>query len=173
MKKALIVVDFQNDFVNGSLGFSGAEKLDDIIESKIKKYLDNNADILFTLDTHYDNYLETDEGKRLPVIHCIEDTNGHNVYGRVNNYLKNAKKVFKKNTFGSLELGNYLKNQKYDLIEIVGLVTNMCVISNAVIAKAALPDVSIIIDQKAVMSFDNDLHLKTLDVLKGMHVDII
>lgn len=173
MKKCLIVVDFQNDFVDGALGFPGADKLDQIIENKIKDYLINNQDILYTLDTHYDNYLETQEGKRLPIIHCIDNTKGHEVYGNTKKYLKDAKKVFKKNTFGSLELGNFLKDKDYDEIEIAGLVTNMCVISNAIIAKSALPEARIVVDSKASLSFDEDLHNKTLDVLKGMQVDVI
>ena len=173
MKKCLIVVDFQNDFVDGALGFPGADKLDQIIENKIKDYLINNQDILYTLDTHYDNYLETQEGIRLPIIHCIDNTKGHEVYGNTKKYLKDAKKVFKKNTFGSLELGNFLKDKDYDEIEIAGLVTNMCVISNAIIAKSALPEARIVVDSKASLSFDEDLHNKTLDVLKGMQVDVI
>lgn len=111
--------------------------------------------------------------KRLPIIHCIDNTKGHEVYGSTGKYLKDAKKVFKKNTFGSLELGNFLKDKDYDEIEIAGLVTNMCVISNAIIAKSALPEARIVVDKNASLSFDKDLHNKTLDVLKGMQVDII
>lgn len=173
MKKCLIVVDFQNDFVNGALGFEGAEKLDAIIENKIKEYLKNKDDIIYTLDTHYENYLETQEGKRLPVIHCLDGSYGHKVYGNSAKYLKNAKKVFKKNTFGSLDLGNFLKGQDYNEIELAGLVTNMCVISNAIIAKSALPEARIIVDKNASMSFDEDLHNKTMDVLKGLQVDVM
>lgn len=173
MKNCLIVVDFQNDFVDGSLGFAGAEKLDQIIESKIKDYLDNNHDLLFTYDTHYEDYLETQEGKRLPVLHCIENTPGHEIYGNTAKYVKNAKAVFKKNTFGSLDLGNFLSKENYDQIELVGLVTNMCVVSNAIIAKAALPEARIVVDRKDSMSFDEDLHHKTFDLLKGIQIDII
>src|SRR5690554_4163488 len=138
MKKCLIVVDYQVDFVDGSLGFKGAEKLDEIIEEKIKDQLINNQDVLYTLDTHYENYLETQEGKNLPIVHCVENTKGHEVFGNTKKYIKDAKKVFIKNTFGSLDLGNFLTTQKYDEIELCGLVTNICVISNAIIAKAAL-----------------------------------
>ena len=173
MKKVLIVVDFQNDFVDGALGFEGANKLDSIIEEKIKNYLNSGHDLLFTLDTHYENYLETQEGKRLPIKHCIKGSKGHELYGNVAKYRNQAKKVFEKNTFGSLELGNFLAQANYDEIEIAGLVTNMCVISNAIIAKAALPEARIILDRKASMSFNKDLHDKTFDVLEGMQVDII
>lgn len=173
MTKLLIVVDFQNDFVDGALGFKGAETLDKIIEDKIIKYLKNNDDIIYTLDTHYDNYLDTQEGKKLPIVHCIESTFGHQVYGNVGKYVKDAKKVFKKNTFGSLDLGNYLKDKNYEEIELVGLVSNICVISNAVIAKAALPEALIIVDRQATLSFDALLHEKTFDVLKGLQVLVI
>ncbi|HHX79315.1 MAG TPA: cysteine hydrolase [Acholeplasmataceae bacterium] len=173
MKKVLIIVDYQNDFVDGALGFKGADRLDVIIEDKIKDYLKNGNDIIYTLDTHHENYLETDEGRRLPILHCIEGTKGHLIYGNVSKYVDQAKKIFKKATFGSLDLGNFLKEEKYDEIEIAGLVTNMCVISNAVIAKAALPNAKIFVDSKAVDSFDRKLHDKTLDLLKGLHTDIL
>ncbi|MDY0277695.1 MAG: cysteine hydrolase family protein [Acholeplasma sp.] len=173
MKKCLIIVDYQNDFVDGALGFKGAEDLEPIIISKINEALANKNDILFTLDTHYDNYLETQEGKRLPIMHCIFGSKGHEVYGKVNSYLKDAKKVFKKLTFGSLELGNYLEVNKYDEIELCGLVTNMCVVSNAIIAKAANPEARIVVDSKAVKSFSEELHDKTLDVLNGIQVDVL
>ena len=173
MKKCLIIVDFQNDFVSGALGFPGAEELDLIIENKIKDHLINNQDIIYTYDTHYENYLETQEGVRLPIMHCIDNSFGHSIYGNVSKYVSDAKATFKKNTFGSLDLGNFLKEQNYDEIELCGLVTNMCVVSNAIIAKAALPEARIVVDSKASKSFDEDLHNKTLDVLKGMQVDVI
>jgi len=173
VKKLLIVVDYQNDFVDGALGFKGAERLDSIIEAKIKSYLDLGHDLIYTLDTHHDNYLETQEGKRLPIPHVIDGTFGHEIYGKTKNYVEKALKVFKKNTFGSLDLGNFLKDKNYQEIELVGLVTNMCVVSNAIIAKAALPEARIIVDKNACDSFDKDLHTKTLEVLAGMQVDII
>lgn len=173
MKKLLLVVDFQNDFVDGALGFEGASDLDDLIVSKIKTYLNNGDDIIYTLDTHYENYLETQEGKRLPIIHCLKGTKGHEVYGKTAKYLNNALKVFEKDTFGSLELGIFLKDKNYHEIELTGLVTNMCVISNAIIAKTALPEARIVVDKKASKSFNEDLHNKTIDVLKGLQVDII
>lgn len=173
MKKVLIVVDFQNDFVDGALGFSGAKDLEIVIVNKIKDYLSKGYDLIYTLDTHYDNYLNTQEGIKLPIKHCIKGSFGHRIYGKAANYLSKAVKVFEKNTFGSLDLGNYLASNKYDEIELVGLVTNMCVISNAIIAKAALPEAKIIIDRKASMSFNEDLHNKTFDVLEGMQFEVI
>ena len=173
MKKCLIVVDYQNDFVDGTLGFKDAKKLESIIIEKIEDTLKNSGEIIFTLDTHFDDYLNTHEGINLPVIHCIDNTYGHDVYGGVKKYLDKASKIFKKNTFGSLDLGNYLSENEYESIEIVGLVTNMCVISNAIIAKAAKEDTKIIVDSNAVMSFDAKLHNKSLDILKSMHIEVL
>ena len=173
MKKCLIVVDYQNDFVCGALGFEKAYLLEDIIIKKIKEYNTISSDVIFTLDTHKKNYLDTQEGKRLPVVHCLDGSDGHQLFGGLKECLKTNSIVFKKPTFGSLELGNYLKGMEYDEVELVGLVTNMCVLSNAVIAKAALPEARIMVDKNACMSFDEELHSKTLDILKGMHIDVV
>lgn len=172
MKKCLIVVDFQNDFVDGSLGFKEAKEIYEPILKKLDDALSSKTDIIFTLDTHYDNYLETNEGKNLPIKHCIKGTKGHDIYGKAKNYLKDSK-VFEKVTFGSIEIGNYLEKMNYDEIEIVGLVTNMCVISTAIIAKAALPEASIIVDSNAVRSFNEDLHHKTFEILESMFFKVI
>ena len=166
--KLLIVVDYQNDFVNGSLGFKKAEELEQRIVQKIKEY-DN---VIFTLDTHYDNYFDTLEGKKLPVKHCIKDTYGHKLYGEVGKYLDKAIKVFEKPTFPSLELANYLVGKGYDEVEICGLVSNICVLSNVVMVKAALPNARIIVNKNLTASFDEKLNEETFDILKGIHVDV-
>lgn len=166
--KLLIVVDYQNDFVNGSLGFKKAEELEQRIVQKIKEY-DN---VIFTLDTHYDNYFDTLEGKKLPVKHCIKDTVGHKLYGEVGKYLDKAIKVFEKPTFPSLELANYLVGKGYDEVEICGLVSNICVLSNVVMVKAALPNARIIVNKNLTASFDEKLNEETFDILKGIHVDV-
>ena len=173
MKKLLIVIDFQNDFVDGTLGFPEAKKLEDVIYNKIKSYLNNNDDVIYTLDTHDDKYLNTVEGSKLPIIHCLKGTSGHEIYGKVKDLITKDSVVFEKSTFGSLDLGIYLKGKNYFEIELCGLVSNICVISNAVIAKSATPNARILIDASATSSNDKDLHDKTLAVLKGLHVDII
>ena len=173
MKKALIIVDYQNDFVTGVLGFEKAIKLEPLILKKLNKSIENNEDIIFTLDTHDEDYLNTVEGKNLPVIHCKKNTNGHNLFGKVASFQQQAKQIFFKDTFGSLALGIYLQKKRYDIVEICGLVTNMCVLSNAVIAKAALPNAQIIVDSNCVASFDEGLHKKTIEILKSIHIDII
>lgn len=168
--RLLIVVDFQNDFVDGSLGFAKAKDLEDRIYQKINQYHQNHDDVLFTFDTHYDNYLGTQEGKNLPVVHCLEGTNGCELYGRIKD-MKGYR--IKKNTFGASELFTFLKNSRYTEIELVGLVSNICVISNAIIAKASLPEAKIIVDASCTASFDESLHEKALDVMAGLQIEII
>ena len=172
MKKLLVVFDFQNDFIDGSLGFPKALTLIDVINNKINNYLNNGDDLIYTLDTHYDDYLDTFEGKNLPVSHCVDNSFGHQVCNKCN-YLDKAIKVFKKNTFPSLELAKYLEHKDYDYVELCGLVSNICVLSNAIMVKSALPNARIIIDKNATSSFDEELESKAFDVLKGLQVEVI
>jgi len=173
MKKCLIVVDFQNDFVSGSLGFPGAAELEPLIAAKIKQYRDSGDEILFTLDTHGDDYLDTLEGQNLPVPHCIEGTEGHNLYGQTANLVLSSDKIFRKNTFGSDLLFDYLKSEKFKSIELVGLVSNICVISNAVLAKTAQPDTPILVDANCTASHDKVLNEAVLDVMTGLQIEVI
>lgn len=170
MKRLLLVVDFQNDFVDGALGFADADKVEAPILKKLREYKDNGEDIIFTRDTHQLNYLETQEGKHLPIEHCIEGSFGWEIYGEAKDF---ATLIFDKPTFGSLELGIYLKDKDYDVVEIAGLVSNICVISNAVIVKAALPEVQIIVDASMTDSYDKKLHDESLNVMEGFQVKVI
>lgn len=168
--KLLIVVDYQNDFVTGALGFKQAEDIKPAILEKIQKYRSNGDKILFTLDTHTDNYMDTLEGKHLPIPHCIKGTHGHKLSG-INPSENDV--IIEKPSFGSAELFEYLKGKNYESIELVGIVTNICVISNAIIAKAALPEIPIIIDSKCVASADDELHHKALDVMHSLQINIL
>ena len=172
MKKCLIVVDYQNDFVSGSLGFEKAKKLDSKIANLIDKYHNNSDDVVFTLDTHYDDYMNTNEGKSLQVPHCIKETIGHNLYGKVSHSVKESDLLFEKNTFGSDKLFEYLKNNRYSSIELVGVVTNICVISNAVIAKTAQPETEIIVNRNLVASNDDKLNDEALSVMSSFQIKI-
>ena len=159
MKRLLIVVNFQNDFVNGSLGFDQAKELEKPIVELIKEYQKNNDEVVYTMDTHPQNYLNTYEGKHLPVTHCVENTEGWQLYGQVKDLLKNAR-CFIKPTFPSLELA-------------VGLVSHICVLSNAIMAKAALPQTPIRIMMNATSSIDLETHKKSIDVMKSMQIEVI
>lgn len=172
MKECLIVVDFQNDFIDGALGFEGANDITEVIVKKIKDYKDRGQDVIYTIDTHKDDYMETEEGQNLPVIHCVEGTHGHQIQPDVKSLIEPDDKQFIKYTFPSLELGTFLKDKDYDNIELVGLVSNICVISNAVIAKSALPNAHIKVDAQATKSFDSEMHEKALDVMEGLHIEV-
>lgn len=172
MNKLLIVVDYQNDFVDGSLGFEKAVELDELIAAKISEYRKNNSDIIFTKDTHDEDYLNTHEGLNLPVMHCIKNTVGHELYGTVRENFLSTDLVFEKNTFPSLELANYLKNTNYQEVEVCGLVSNICVLTNVVMVKSALPNAKIVVDYKLTASFDEELNNKTFDILKGIHIEV-
>lgn len=173
MKRILVVVDYQKDFVSGSLGFEKAVALEKAIEQKIELYKQKGDEVLFTFDTHLDNYMETQEGKNLPVPHCVKNTDGWNLYGKIADYCDRDTKCFEKPTFGSMELAEYLKKNRYDSVELVGVVSNICVISNAVLAKAALPEAEIIVDASCTASNDDSLNQKALDVMTGMQIKVI
>lgn len=172
MKKCLIVVDYQNDFVSGALGFEKARSLEEPIAAKIAEYRSQNAEIIFTFDTHTKNYLETFEGTHLPVEHCIEGTDGHRLYGKVASLVKDGDKCFYKPTFGSAQLFDYLRNGEYESIELCGVVSNICVISNAVLARTAQPEAEIIISSSCTASNDDALNASALEVMKSLQITV-
>lgn len=172
--KLLIVVDYQNDFVNGSLGFEKAQKIENAILRKIKKYHKEEQEVIYTLDSHNSDYLDTLEGKFIPIEHCIMGTTGHDLYNKVFQQKKERDKVFIKNTFPCLELANFLKDRDdIEEVELCGVVTNICVLSNAIMVRSALPNTKIIIDKKATAS-NNDLYKKySLKVMESMGFEIL
>lgn len=178
MKKLLVVIDYQKDFVDGALGFEKAQTLEMGIYNKISEYLEEGQRVLFTYDTHFEDYLLTREGKNLPVVHCIENTEGHSLYGKINEFIK-AKNTLhhKKKGFGispkdmvnlSEEIG-----EDIEYIEIVGVVTNICVISNVIILQSQYRNAHIVVNSNLCASFDDSLHEKSLDVLQGLQVEVI
>jgi nicotinamidase-related amidase len=168
--KLLLVIDFQNDFVTGTLGFEKAKELEERIYQKIIKYQKGNQDVVYTLDTHDINYLDTQEGRNLPIAHCQKGSKGWELYGKINK-LEGYK--ITKGTFGAVGLFEFLKNSHYDEIELVGLVSNICVISNAIIAKTILPEAKIIVDASCTGSSNEELHNKAIDVMLGLQIEII
>ena len=172
MKSILVVVDYQVDFVDGVLGSASAIALQPAITEKIHGYLQAGKEVVYTLDTHTSEYLSTQEGKLLPFPHCIKGTAGWELYGQTASLLSNCR-AFEKPTFGSLELCEYLKSGQYNEVELIGVVTNICVISNAILAKAAMPEATITIDARCTASNDKALHDKALDVLESLQCRII
>ena len=171
--KCLIVVDYQVDFVSGALGNEAAAALDAGIAARIRAARQNGEDVIFTLDTHGADYMSTREGKYLPVPHCILGTEGHGLYGEVAKVFQPGDAVFHKETFGSKELFAHLQEKGYTAIELCGVVTNICVISNAVLAKTALPEADVCVNAALCASNDPALHQKALDVMASFQVNII
>ena len=178
MKRVLVVVDYQNDFVNGSLGFKKAEELEDGIYEKVISYLNDGHKVIFTYDTHSENYLETREGKNLPISHCKMNTNGHKLYGKVNEFINNENTIhINKYSFGispqeMIKLSERL-DENIEQIEFIGLVTNICLISNIIIFQSQYINSEIIVDASLCSSFDEELHEKTLDIMKGLQIKVI
>ena len=173
MRKILVVVDMQKDFIDGALGTVEAQKIVKPVIEKMKCY--DRPDIYVTRDTHSENYLETAEGKKLPVVHCVRGTKGWQLHPEVE-ALTGPSHILDKPTFGSLELMELLRqeNEKEPLeIELVGLCTDICVVSNAVIAKAALPESRIVVDSKACASFDRNAHESALTVMRSVQIDVL
>lgn len=172
MKKLLVVVDYQNDFVDGSLGFEDAKCIENNLVNLIKEYKNNNDEVVFTYDTHYENYMATIEGNNLPIPHCIKGTDGHELFGKVKELADNCLK-FEKETFGSKELAKFLENKNYQSITLVGVVTNICVLSNAIVAKTITPNTPIFVDASCSASNDKVMEQKAYDVLENLHIKVI
>ena len=173
MKKALIVVDYQNDFITGSLGFEAAVAIRPIVAAKIETALKEGTDVIFTLDTHTEYYLNTVEGKGLPIVHCVRGTWGWELDDSVKNYASKAKAVIEKPTFGSAELGAFVEKEGYTDVELCGLVTSMCVLNNAIITKAHLPECNITVDSKATEDADPKVKQSALDAMKTFMMKVL
>ena len=172
MKQLLLVVDYQIDFVTGSLGFEEAQRLDERIVAHIDAFRARGDEIAFTIDTHSKGYERTREGKFLPVVHCMRDTDGWKLYGKTAGAMRHTDLCFEKGTYGSPELFDYLRGARYDRIALAGLVTNICVLTNAVLAMTAQPESEIVVFSDAVASPDPLRHEQTLAVLKGLNIAV-
>ena len=166
MKKTLIVVDMQKDFIDGSLGTKEAEAIVENVKRKIAAYQERGDEIIFTRDTHQENYLDTNEGKHLPVVHCIEGTDGW----RIAEGLEVPGAIYiDKPSFG------YMNWKDYNLeeVELVGLCTDICVVSNALIIKAAYPEIRVSVDAECCAGVTPESHKAALLTMKMCQVEVI
>lgn len=177
MKKLLVLVDFQNDFIDGALGTPEAIS---IVPNVIKKVKEWDGDIWFTADTHNTNYLNTNEGKHLPVPHCIRDTEGWQLQKDVAKVLREKLSqrdfelnTFAKDTFGSERLCWYIKLSHYDYVEFIGLCTDICVASNAIMLKAFMPEIQIAVDPSCCAGVTPETHEAALTTMKMCQIDIL
>lgn len=168
--KLLLVIDMQNDFINGALGTKEAESIVKKVQKKIAEYRKQGFPVIFTKDTHKENYKNTQEGKNLPVPHCIEGTHGWEIASELE--VKNAK-VITKPTFGSIELAKYIETHYPQAeIELVGLCTDICVISNALVLKAFFPETKITVDSACCAGVTPKSHKNALEAMKMCQITV-
>lgn len=173
MRKILVVVDMQNDFIDGSLGTKEAQQIVEPVIHKIKEY--DSANIYATRDTHGADYLSTQEGKNLPVEHCIKGTPGWEIRAEIAQSLDGAV-IVDKPSFGSLELAEllYEENKKEELeIELVGLCTDICVVSNALLLKAKMPEINISVDASCCAGVTPESHKAALETMKMCQIQVV
>ncbi|MDR0246982.1 MAG: cysteine hydrolase [Burkholderiales bacterium] len=173
-KKALVIIDMQNDFIDGALGSSQAQAIVPSVIKKIKDHQKSGSAIFFTRDTHHPNYLQTQEGQNLPVPHCIKGTPGWQISDAIASVAHlPVCRIFNKSGFGSLELAQHLSRESYDEIELIGLVSSICVISNAMLIKAHAPETKIVVDAACTAGVTDEDHKASLYVMKMCHIHLL
>lgn len=173
MNQAYVIIDMQNDFIDGALGTKEAQAVVPRIEAKIvasKKDTSVSTDLIFTQDTHGENYLDTQEGQKLPVPHCIKDTKGWNICRQLLPYTLFAT-ILEKPTFGSTDL--IAETAEYDRIVLMGVCTDICVISNAMLLKAFYPEKEICVDASCCAGVTPESHSRALEAMKMCQIDIL
>ena len=167
--KYLIVVDMQNDFITGTLGSKMAEGIVSSVAKKVKNF---DGKVIFTRDTHFDDYMNTQEGKNLPVSHCIKGTDGWQIAEEIRALSEN-KVIFDKPTFGSVELAEYIASKgDVEEVTLLGLCTDICVISNAMLIKAFLPEVKVSVIESCCAGVTPDSHKNALGAMKMCQIGI-
>ena len=169
--KILCVIDMQNDFIDGALGTKEAEAIVQNVKEKIELYRKNGDTVIFTKDTHTEDYMNTQEGRKLPVPHCIKGSNGWEISALLDT---EGSVIIDKPTFGSYELSDYIASlTEVDGIEVVGLCTDICVISNAMLLKARLTEAPITVDSSCCAGVTPESHLNALSAMKMCQIEII
>ncbi len=169
MKRLLIVVDMQNDFITGSLGTEEARQAVDSVVKKVLEYEKSGDEVVFTMDTHGQDYLDTQEGRKLPVLHCIKGTDGWKLCPQLEGF---KGKRFEKAVFASRECAEYAAAGGFDQIELVGVCTDICVVSNALLLKALLPETPILVDSACCAGVTPHSHEAALETMKMCQVDV-
>lgn len=172
--KYLIVVDMQEDFVFGKLGSKEAQQIVPKVVEKVKNF---EGVVIFTQDTHNENYLQTQEGKNLPVEHCQKGSKGWQLIKELDNIQKEKQwKIYEKGTFGSLLLAQELckeaEQQKIESIELIGVCTDICVVSNALLLKAYLPEIPFFVDAACCAGVTEEKHKAALEVMESCQIKV-
>lgn len=172
MKKVLVVVDMQKDFVDGALGTKEAVAIVDAVVEKVKTF---DGEVIFTRDTHFDNYMETQEGANLPVPHCVKDTEGWDLIPELKAFCEEKKcKVYDKPTFGSTALASDLKvlydAGELESVELIGICTDICVVSNALLIKAFMTELPVSLDSSCCAGVTPEKHEAALETMRSCQV---
>ena len=177
MRKVLIVVDMQNDFITGTLGSAEAQA---IVPNVVKKVKNFEGEIFFTRDTHDSDYFDTLEGTMLPVLHCVKNSDGWQIIDELLYYIKHRYNVIDKNTFGFENWKHYLAldeeepyfSEEFEF-ELCGLCTDICVISNALALRMFYPDAKITVDASCCAGVTHEKHAAALEVMKSCQIEVI
>lgn len=170
MKKILMVIDMQNDFINGALGTKEAEL---IVPSVVKAVNEFDGEVIFTRDTHFENYFDTLEGKKLPVKHCIEGTEGWEICDALKSTEAYSKsRIIDKVTFGSDELAEIMSEENPAEVYMTGLCTDICVISNAMLIRAFSPETDITVYSDCCAGVTPETHCNALEAMKVCQVNV-
>lgn len=169
MKRLLVVVDMQNDFIDGSLGTDEAKEIVPKVSQRVKEYLDAGDEVVFTLDTHGEDYLDTQEGKKLPVKHCIKGTAGWELCAKLAGI---EGRRFEKDSFGSRACAEYAAKGGYSSVELIGLCTDICVISNAMLLKAFMPQTPVLVTSSCCAGVTPESHQNALKAMAACQIEI-
>ena len=171
MTDILVVIDMQNDFIDGALGTHEAEAIVPAVKKRIEEH---RGEVYFTRDTHSENYLSTEEGKKLPVVHCVRGTRGWEIRSELDALRKTP--AIDKPTFGSVKLAEMLfeRSRHEDIsITLIGVCTDICVLSNAVLLKAYMPEVQISVEAQLCAGVTKKSHENALEAMKMCQISVI
>ena len=176
-KRLLLVVDVQEDFVHGALpGDNGVERIPNMV-ARLKDSREKGEAVIFTQDTHFeDTYFETQEGKNLPILHCVKGSHGWQILSNLQEFITEDTKIIEKSTFGSIPMMDQVKEylqEGYDEIEIFGICTDICVINTAVLLKNTFPEVPIYVNARCSAGISEDLHNAALKTMESFQINII
>ena len=168
----LIVVDMQKDFIDGSLGTAEAQAIVPAVKERIVEAMGDRWQVIFTKDTHSIDYLKTQEGINLPVMHCLRGSDGWQFPAELQD-LSVGSSIFEKGSFGSLELAEYVRSLSPDAIEVIGLCTDICVLANVALLKAYCPEVPMTVRASCCAGVTPEAHENALNAMKALQVEIL
>jgi nicotinamidase-related amidase len=170
MKEILVVVDMQKDFLTGALGSERAAAIIPVVKNRVEEARARGVQVAFTRDTHGKDYMQTQEGRKLPVPHCEKDTDGWQI---ADGLYEIGELVFDKPVFGSIALAEFLKTKGFDKITFVGVCTDICVVSNVLLAKAYCPEAEIFVDSAACAGVTEEKHEAALETMRSCQATVL